>query len=118
MTVAKSTAGGYQRVTSSGLNTSGKIASAITEGTVTPRRRMITIVMAETSATPTKPGANVLAPNVPIAAPTVGAITPPAPSGVRADRGGEQFVGYGAHRRKQQKAQVFILGEELNGPQC
>ena len=78
MTVAKSTAGGYQRVTSSGLNTSGEIASAITEGTVTPRRRMITIVMAETSATPTNPGANVLAPNVPIAAPTVGAITPRA----------------------------------------
>ncbi len=77
MTVAKSTAGGYQNVTSSGLNTSGKIANATTEGTVTPRRRMITIVTAETSTTPTNPGANVLAPIVPIAAPTVGAITAP-----------------------------------------
>ncbi len=77
MTVAKSTAGGYQGLTSSGLNTIGKIASAITEGTVTLRSRMTTIVMAETSATPTNPGANTFAPNVPIAAPTVGAITPP-----------------------------------------
>ena len=52
---------------------------------------MITIVTAETSITPTNPGANVLAPN--------------------------QFVGYGAHGRDQQKAQMFLLGKQLNGPE-